>query len=126
MQNSTVMFAFYIFYLEHCNWANLDQKFKIVSLNEKWYLQSWTKHLQQNREILENRTGQERLYIYFFVFFNCHWPSLIFGQETGHYNHFHNISRFFDVLPNNAQLLLTNMVYTSFLTSCQTTRNLGY
>ena len=44
-----------------------------------------------------------------------------------YYNHFHNISRLFDVLLNlsfttsDAQLLLANMVYTSCLFSDQTT-----
>ena len=46
---------------------------------------------------------------------------------SGTYNHFHNILRIFDVLQNfhhkwnNVRFLFINMVYTSCITSCQTT-----
>ena len=49
------------------------------------------------------------------------------GFRSKYYNHFHNILRLFNVLPNfpfllnDARLLLINTVYTSCLTSCRTT-----
>ena len=43
-------------------------------------LQSWTKYLQQNREIQENCTSQEKFNIYFCMFSQ----SSITGRATGH------------------------------------------
>ena len=47
-------------------------------------LQSWTGYLGWNGGIQYNWTGQEKFGIYFCVFFDCYWQSLISGKETKH------------------------------------------
>ena len=57
-----------------------------VKLLPKMYLlrQSRTKYLEQNRKIQQNWTGQEKFYIYIYVFFNYFCQSLNTGRETVH------------------------------------------
>ena len=51
-----------------------------------WYkVQSWTKYLEQNREIQYNWTGQEKIDISICGFFDCYCQSLISRRGTGHW-----------------------------------------
>ena len=59
------------------DWAELRPKICL-------FRQSWAKYLEQNREIQENWTGQEKFDICFCVLFECYCQSLICWRETGY------------------------------------------
>ena len=51
----------------------------------KYYLlQSWTKYLEQSKEIKQNLTGTENFDNCFCVIFDCYYKSFISAKKTGH------------------------------------------
>ena len=63
-----------------CNFGNNSKTILYCSIK----LQSWTKYLQQSREIPKNCTGQGKFDINFCMLLDCYCQSSISGRETGH------------------------------------------
>ena len=47
-------------------------------------LQSWTKKLEQSKEVKQNWTGAENFENYFCLDFQVYYKSFIFGRKTRH------------------------------------------
>ena len=47
-------------------------------------LQSWTKYMEQNKEIKQNGTDAENFVNYFCVLFGCYYKTFVYGGKTGH------------------------------------------